>query len=299
MYYVFISFFIFSDAHLVSSESVVSKHPQNEPHAVHRVPEALIAIPLDLSTCNEDCGSEWRREYCKSKVGIAKSRYPCQFLSRTTNKSLPRNCQEVFERGSRTSGIYEIRPSANSIMVLCDMETSGGGWTHIHKRFDGSEDFYLNWREYKFGFGELDGEFWIGLENIYLLTGTHRSELLVEVVDKDNNYAYANYKHFQIGPEQDGYPLEAASGFNGSVEDSLKFHIGMKFSTKDVDHDVAGQNCAVTAGGAWWYRDCFHSNLNGQLINIFIPYRKYQSMTWTFDGKSTLSKARMLVKPNL
>lgn len=51
------------------------------------------------------------------------------------------------------------------------MVTKGGGWTVIQKRFDGSEDFFREWRDYKFGFGNLHREFWIGLENIYQLTG--------------------------------------------------------------------------------------------------------------------------------
>uniref|UniRef100_A0A6P7GQA1 Angiopoietin-4-like isoform X3 n=1 Tax=Diabrotica virgifera virgifera TaxID=50390 RepID=A0A6P7GQA1_DIAVI len=70
------------------------------------------------------------------------------------------------------SGVYQIKPRTSSkpFAVLCDMETKGGGWTHIQKRFDGSQDFYLPWRDYKFGFGDLAGEFWLGLENIYHMT---------------------------------------------------------------------------------------------------------------------------------
>ena len=53
------------------------------------------------------------------------------------------------------------------------------------------------------------------------------------------------------------YPL-----FTG---DSLDVHHGdHPFSTKDRDHDDSnGTNCAQLYKGAWWYKACHHSNLNG------------------------------------
>ena len=39
----------------------------------------------------------------------------------------------------------------------------------------------------------------------------------------------------------------------------------MMFSTEDADHDTAyNYNCAVQLNGAWWYKDCLDSNLNGK-----------------------------------
>lgn len=79
----------------------------------------------------------------------------------------------------RDSGIYLIKPdlSKKPFKVLCDMTIQDGGWTHIQKRVDGHVDFYRGWRDYNFGFGYLDedGEFWMGLRNIYALTGNCKS----------------------------------------------------------------------------------------------------------------------------
>ena len=43
--------------------------------------------------------------------------------------------------------------------------------------------------------------------------------------------------------------------------DSLTYHVGQKFSTYDQEFTVSG--CAQTYHGAWWYRRCVLSNLNG------------------------------------
>ena len=42
----------------------------------------------------------------------------------------------------------------------------------------------------------------------------------------------------------------------------------MQFSTRDSDNDVKPYgSCAQNFNGAWWYRACHHSNLNGLYLN--------------------------------
>jgi len=48
-------------------------------------------------------------------------------------------------------------------------------------------------------------------------------------------------------------------------DDCLAYHLGQRFSTRDQDNDAwQDVSCAaVKAKGAWWYRHCHDSNLNG------------------------------------
>ncbi|KAI0214586.1 Tenascin-R, partial [Lamellibrachia satsuma] len=48
--------------------------------------------------------------------------------------------------------------------------------------------------------------------------------------------------------------------------DSLTYHSGEAFSTKDRDNDVYSRHCAQRYKGAWWYKRCHHSNLNGRYL---------------------------------
>ena len=40
-------------------------------------------------------------------------------------------------------------------------------------------------------------------------------------------------------------------------------HNNKPFSTYDADHDTYNGNCAKECRGAWWYKSCHYSNLNG------------------------------------
>ena len=68
-------------------------------------------------------------------------------------------------------GVYKIYSDGmGELEVFCDQKTAGGGWTVFQKWQDGSVNFVRGWNDYKRGFGNLYGEFWLGLDKIHLLT---------------------------------------------------------------------------------------------------------------------------------
>ena len=150
--------------------------------------------------------------------------------------------------------------------VYCDMRTDGGGWTVFQRRQDGSVDFYRGWNDYKSGFGQLTAEFWLGNDKIHRLTASGPSSLRVELEDWNGVRVYAKYGKFNIGDEQAKYRLEVGS-YSGTAGDSLAYHNNMAFSTKNRDNDSnESSNCAVSWTGAWWYKGCHYSNLNGKYL---------------------------------
>ena len=106
------------------------------------------------------------------------------------------------------------------MQVLCDMITDGGGWTVFQRRLDGSVDFYRDWSSYKKGFGVLNGEFWLGNDNLHRLTAAGNVTLRVDLEDFEGNIRYAEYTTFKVADEADKYRL-LIGGYSGTAGDSL------------------------------------------------------------------------------
>ena len=178
-------------------------------------------------------------------------------------KTLGKDCADLFKKGHTTTGVYSIDPDGKgAFRVRCDMTTSGGGWTIIQRRVDGSVDFYRTWKDYKNGFGDPTGEYWLGLDKINRLTNAGTNVIRFDLWDTTGVTKYAVYSFFAIASENVKYKLSLGT-YSGTAGDSFGLQRGMAFSTRDVDNDKWDKNCAVTYKGAWWYNACYNSNLNG------------------------------------
>ena len=134
--------------------------------------------------------------------------------------SLARDCTELFAAGFKESGVYTVNPAnKTSFEVYCDMTTDGGGWTVFHKRYDGFVGFYRDWDEYKNGFGDVRGEFWLGNEKIHQLTEIP-SQLRVEINTTSAGNKYARYDNFTVTNEASNYTLFVGF-YSGDANDQL------------------------------------------------------------------------------
>ncbi|XP_053575392.1 angiopoietin-related protein 6 [Bombina bombina] len=212
------------------------------------------------------------------------------------------NCFDAFMGGHKSNGIYLLKPhGGNQVMqAWCEQELTGGGWTVIQRRQDGSINFFTTWHNYKEGFGNLDSEYWLGLENIYKLTNQGSYKLLIIMEDWQGRIASAEYDYFRLESETDYYRLRLGQ-YRGNAGDSLSWHNDKQFSTLDRDRDSYIGNCAHFQKGGWWYNMCAHSNLNGIWYKGGHYRSRYQDGVYWAEfrgGAYSLKKVSMMVKPN-
>ncbi|XP_064076458.1 angiopoietin-related protein 2 [Vanessa tameamea] len=217
------------------------------------------------------------------------------------------SCVDLFNAGMRESGVYYLQIRGTTywfLKVFCEQNVADGGWTVIHRRDDfgvPAENFNRDWSDYKNGFGDPGKEFWLGNENIYMLTNNDDYMLRVELEDFDGNKRYAQYSHFKIYSEAEYYKLEI-DGYEGNAGDSLNDpwygSNNSPFSTYNRDNDRSSLNCASMLKGGWWWKSCGRG-LNGLYLHDPQDLTARQGIVW-FRWRGwdyTLKRASMMIKP--
>ncbi|KAL7632440.1 UNVERIFIED_CONTAM: hypothetical protein RMT77_017216 [Armadillidium vulgare] len=241
-----------------------------------------------------------------------------------------KDCSDIEPKGEKKSGIYSISPAScskrYSVKVWCefdDSSSSSEGWTIIQRRgpWDAASlqqgssstspfsdftlsstppvDFFRDWADYKWGFGNLDGEYWLGNEYIHHLTQSGDYDLRIELYDWGNEMRWAQYSHFATDDELHNYTLHIGE-YTGNSGNSLKQHQGAAFSTRDRDNDLNPRgHCARTFHGAWWFTSCHESHLNGRYHKG--RHKIYgDGINWlAFRGHNySLKRSRMMIRPS-
>ncbi|XP_065565465.1 angiopoietin-related protein 3-like [Artemia franciscana] len=175
----------------------------------------------------------------------------------------PTSCEELRTNGESQSKTYRVSTmelndrGRDYNLRFCDMATEGGGWTIIQRRGyfgEPMQNFSLSWQDYRFGFGDLNKEFWFGNDYIHRLTNEFDMILRIDLWDFEGNRVYAEYETFKVDSEEDQYRIWVG-GYKGNATDSFSTHSGYAFSTWDRDNDEAPPccPCAPAYGGGWWF----------------------------------------------
>jgi hypothetical protein len=196
---------------------------------------------------------------------------------------------------NHTSGLFIVSPQGGcDYKVFCDMCLADGeGWIVFQRRLDDTEAFEdKNWEDYKLGFGNHYGNYWMGLERLHGITFSGTYDLFISFhkhIAPEKTYI-AFYKNFKVDSETEFYKMtygsyDGSRGLGDEVPtNSLSQHNGSNFTTRDRDNDrVENFNCAIwnpnTSNerlfGGWWFGNnsdsahsdlekCYKANLNGK-----------------------------------
>ena len=158
------------------------------------------------------------------------------------------------------------------------------------QQYDGS-GFNRPWAEFKVGFHDPSGNYWLGNDRLSLLTANNRFKLRFDLQQNGTgNWYYAEYSWFRVLSEADDYELQVG-GFSGNASfDALGLYQNAeKFTTFDRDNDRSSYNCAALRGGGFWHGHCGGCLVNGA--------RGTGNFYWYgLPGGSRLQSSRMWLK---
>uniref|UniRef100_A0A7M5WKI7 Fibrinogen C-terminal domain-containing protein n=1 Tax=Clytia hemisphaerica TaxID=252671 RepID=A0A7M5WKI7_9CNID len=246
----------------------------------------LKRIELKSSYCSAQAQGQCGACICKDDFNLPK-KYYCD----CRNQSPQRDCLAHRQNGMKIDGYYTVTMNGyRTTQVYCDQTTSGGGWTVIQRRMDGSTNFYRTWEQYKIGFGQLHHEFWQGNEDIHVLCAQalypKGSEAMIQIKVQGLDYLFTNqYSHFEVGSERSNYLLQV-SGPSGHwhPEYFTRYENKVEFSTWDKDNDGAtSYKCAYTHQfSGWWINGSRNSCTTDEAAshNLNGPYDKYRTKNW-------------------
>lgn len=159
----------------------------------------------------------------------------------------------------------------------------------IQQNADGLNFFNRSWAEFKAGFSDKRGNYWLGNERLHQLTQNGRYKLRFDLQARDNfTWYWTEYSSFNISSEATNYTLWV-SGYSGNLGDGFSSHNGLIFTTYDRDNDRWNGNCAVSNGAGFWYRGCSSVRVNNSRSRNKIRMQWLSSQT----GTLYLHSARM------
>ncbi|XP_067620631.1 uncharacterized protein [Eurosta solidaginis] len=175
------------------------------------------------------------------------------------------SCAAIYINNLKSSSAYEYitLPDRPKFKVRCIPDARPEcAWTVIMERKTENDNFNLNWKQYRKGFGDpsMDEAFFVGLENVYALT--HYEDLQIhfhthfESEDLENEI----YQHFMLDDEKSDYEIIRLNAVSNNTM-VRRLRLGSRFTTKDHDGGTGFSKCAKQLEMGWWYTQrCIHAS---------------------------------------
>ncbi|XP_038645981.1 fibrinogen-like protein 1-like protein [Scyliorhinus canicula] len=188
---------------------------------------------------------------------------------------LHKDCKAINRFEAASSGIYIIQPSGSvPFVVYCDMDTKGGGWVVLQRVSKNSATpFARHWNAYKYTFGNMEHDHWLGNEYAHRITKKGHYEVKF-VVESSLGKVEVDYASFNVENVTNKYKLRLGSPIGNSESydyltnfDKTGSSDNMMFSARDEDNDRDARNCADVIGGGWWFNQCSNVYFNDHQIH--------------------------------
>lgn len=152
------------------------------------------------------------------------------------------------------TGVAWIKPAGFDVakQVWCNFDN---GVTYIQIRKYGTVSFNRSYVEYENGFGDANGDYWLGNKyaNILSLTRTFTSGFTLM---KSSGFVMVYYYDFVVLDSSSNFALQ----YSSSSSSQYPLAKGQPFQAYDT-----GSACAFTLGNGWWFGStCSSGSLNGQ-----------------------------------
>lgn len=142
------------------------------------------------------------------------------------------------EEQFKCSGVCKSASSPNEIL--------------IYKNINYDSTFNTIWEDYKNGFGNINSNYFIGLETIHQLT-KKPCQLYITLEYWNNTHLYTNYDNFKIDDNynnQHRYKIVSLGHCTGTAGDLMRSSENTFFKTRDNSY---GYNWARSLGYGWWF----------------------------------------------